>query len=75
MQDGVIAPLETVRGRLGSKHVLVAEGHCTDVFHSAHVVLGAENLVVLIAEGVGAPECGVVEVEAVLGLGEQAPGI
>ena len=72
VQDRVVTTLKAVRRRLRGEDVLIAVRHSTHVLHRAHVVLRAENLVVLITKRVGAAEIGVVEVEAVLRLTEQA---
>ena len=74
VQDGVVAALVEVMGGLGTKDVLVADGHAAGVFHRTHVVFRAEDLVVL-AERVGLAEVLGVEVEAFLGLLEQSVGI
>ena len=57
-------------GDLAAEHIVLQEGHRSGVLHRPGVELGDEQLVVL-AEGVGHCEVGVVEVEALLGLGEQ----
>ena len=74
VQDGLGAPLVDEPGDLGPEDVVLQERHRARVLHRARVELGHEQLVVL-AERVPHAEAAVVEVEALLGLGEQPLGV
>ena len=74
MQHGLGAPLVRGAGHLAAEDVVLQERHRAGVLHGAGVELRNEQLVVL-AERIGHTEIGVVEVEALLGLGEQPLGV
>ena len=74
MQDRLGAPLVGCAGHLAAEDVVLEERHRAGVLHGARVELGHEQLVVL-AERVRDAEVLVVEVEALLGLGEQPLGV
>ena len=70
VQHRLGTPLVRGPGDLAAEHIVLQEGHRPGVLHCPGVELGDEQLVVL-AEGVGHCEVGVVKVEALLGLGKQ----
>ena len=74
VEDGVRAALVLVVRRRRGEDVLVANGHAAGVLHRTRVEFRHEDLVVL-AKRVGVTEVAVVEVEALLGLREQALGV
>ena len=74
MEDGVVALLVVGRGHLRAVEVLVADRHRAGILHGAGVVLGHEQLVVL-REGIGAPEGLLIDLEAPLGGGADAVGV
>ena len=74
VQHGLGAPLVGRAGDAAAEDVVLEEGHRAGVLHRARVELRHEQLVVL-AERVPDAEVAVVEVEALLGLGEQPLGV
>ena len=74
VQHGLATALVRGASHLGAEHVILEEGDRARVLHCAGVEFGHEQLVVL-AERVRHTEIGVVEAEALLGLGEQPLGV
>jgi hypothetical protein len=74
VQHGLVAPLVEEAGDAAAEDVVLEERDGAGVLHRARVELRDEQLVVL-AERVPDAEAAVVEVEALLGLGEQPFGV
>ena len=70
VQDRFGTTLVRVAGHLGAEDVVLEECHGAGILHRARIEFGDEELVVL-AESIGNTEVAVVEVESLLGLGEE----